>query len=200
MNDFTPEQINTILTIAVVVAGAIASILGAVAYGWKRSSDAKVVKAQADAEEAKNDSANLSNLIAIMGRQEQARSEERAAHIGTLTAIKDEIHDLRITDTQRIEKASLAAAQVVGARDDIRQLGASFKEGKDDAVKQVSQAMDDKLKPIQQRLEAIEVLLHEVRELVSQQGDAPAEPPNVVGEIGPEAKPESSEDKTEASA
>lgn len=196
MDQFTPEQLDAILKIVGGTVAVFSMVAGVIARSWsqkqttrqdeaerkaKLAVDEARAKAQVaadDAAKAKVDADSMNKLVDVLSQSQRARDRKDDAFLTELKGIGESISSLKTVDTQRIEQASITAAQATGAREDIRQLSADFVRGKDDAVAKVGEAMDDKLRPIQQRLDVIERLLHEVRELVQQQEAQPA--PHIV--------------------
>lgn len=199
MDSFSPEQWAIILTI---VSGLV-SIAVLIAKSWAKKQDKKLDEAQAradlaatEAAKAKTDADSLNKLIDVLSASQSSRERKDEAFLSALQSLEHGIGNLTTVDTQRIKQNDVVIAQVTGTRDDVRQLSVDFAKGKNDAVSEVGKAMDDKLTPIQQRLEAIERLLHEVRTLVMQQERPAAEPPAPPALV-PKAESESeAEDKS----
>jgi hypothetical protein len=149
-------------------------------------------KQQADARREQTEASK-----AVLKRWEE--SDHVLDQIGQSTvdafkSVKDELASLTAVDTQRIKQNDVTAAQITGAREDIRALSKDFAAGKSDAVNEVSKAMDDKLKPIEVTLQSIQKqvmealeLLHKVTAERAAQPDPPTPPES---KDAPNARPE----------
>lgn len=146
--------------------GILALALLGVARGLRPALEA-VAQAQRDSADARREQSKTNE--AVLKRWEDSDSildGHSRAFADAMRAVTEELRDLKIVDTQRIKQNDVTAAQINGAREDIRALAKDFAAGKDAAVHEVAKAMDDKLKPIEMTLQSIQRQVSEALELL----------------------------------
>jgi methyl-accepting chemotaxis protein len=212
-----------------IIATAVNTLLGIIYVVMRGRTERRTKRAEASAQEAKDAAATNEKQLNVMAdivlllkeNNEQARIDREEAKQSTqqFTAVMRDNAAAKTKLSEAIEHNSTRLSEMSASLDaNTRTLNQATERVNENAANVESvvstlQEVVTRLTTLEGKFDARDESdrqqfhnateqLYEAIKLVQSLQPAPpsAEPPNVVGEIGPESKPESSEDKTEASA